>query len=256
MAGGRVSCFGAAWGVGRGALARGGGDGAGRETGRDTGALACGGGLDGLGRLTGALICGAGVRTGTGVAGRRVTGVGVESGRPPPRRAGGRVSRPGVTRTSGLVGVRVRGEPGRLTGVVVDGRSIRGRTGAGVPSPRLAGPPTRPGSLRRSTRRSPGRRSGCGDTEPGRDGGVTAAGVAGGVPRSAGGRLPTWGASPRRPSWPAPPRPVRSPRRPSRSCRSHRSCPVLPTGRIEEMLSLRRRPFSRSTDASMIWQRP
>jgi len=31
---------------------------------------------------------------------------------------------------------------------------------------------------------------------------------------------------------------------------------VLPTGRIEEMLSLRRRPFSRFTEASMIWQLP
>ena len=240
MAGGRVSRFGAgagaARGAGRGALARGGDDGAGRETGRDTGretgALARGGGVTDRGRLTGALISGAvrvdGAGLRTGVAGRRVTGVDVLSGRGLPRRPGGRVSRPGVARTSGVLGVSVRGVPERLVGVLAEGRSIRGRTGAGVPPRRLVGPPTRPGSLRRSTRRSPGRRSGCVVTEPGREGGVTAADVAGGVPRSAGGRRPAWGASPRRsarpdPSRPEPPRPVLSPRRPSRSCRSHRS---------------------------------
>ena len=192
MDGGRVSRFGAALEAGGGVLARGGGAGAGRETargaGRETGAFTRGGGLTDRGRLTGAFTFG--TDRVTGVAGRRGVGVETESGRGR-RRPGGRVSRLGVTRVSGVLGVSVR-EGVRGVGVAVAGREICGRSvRSGRTPPRPVGPPTRPVSRRRSTRRSPGVRSGCGVTVRGPEGGVAVAGVKGGVPRNAGGRLPT-----------------------------------------------------------------
>ena len=194
------------------------------------------------------------------------------------RMAGGRVSRVGATRvgagrtgvlrTSGVRGVTRLGIV-RRSGVSMRRRSAarrsrarrsaRAKSGSRVSrvrrwirsSRRVSGPPERTGSTRRSTTRSPGRRTGWGVIVRVDGAADCAAACCACMLRTPGGRRPGFGGA-RRAESPVPgvnpacgvSRRVRSPLLPSlrpsllpsRSWRSHRSWPVLPTGRMDEIV--------------------